>query len=322
MTSSHVKVAIIGGGPAGLTAAVYTSRALLDTTVISGQEIGGQLMLTTEVENFPGFPDGIMGPELMQKMQVQAERFGTKVLREKALAIETQTLPFTIQTETQVITADTIILAMGADHRHLGFPSEEKLRGHGVSYCATCDGFFFRGKDIAVVGGGDSAMEEALFLTKFANKVYVIHRRDTLRASAIMQEKAKANPKIELVLNSEVKEIMGDTVVTGLKLYDNATDKETTLSLQGVFVAIGMVPNTAWLAGKIAITPQGYIETKENYHTSVEGIFVAGDVHDHRYRQAVTAAGFGCAAALEAERYLAQKAHLMSQNRQLMEGHV
>ncbi len=299
-----MRVAIIGSGPAGWTAAIYTSRALLDTVVIAGQSAGGQLMTTTDVENFPGFPNGIQGPELMQLMRKQAERFGTKVIAENAVKIDVQTKPFAVHTATQEITADAIILAMGADHRHLGLPSEERLQGHGVSYCATCDGFFFRGKDIAVVGGGDSAMEEAIFLTKFATKVTIVHRRSEFRASKIMLEKAKANPKIEFVVDSDVVEVVGDTSVTGLKLKNNQTSAESELPVQGVFVAIGLVPNSQFIAGQIEVDERGYIVNRGDYQTSVPGVFVAGDVHDHKYRQAVTAAGCGCAAALEAERYL------------------
>lgn len=302
--SLNADVVIIGSGPAGLTAAIYCSRGLLNTVVIGGREFGGQLMWTTEVENFPGFPDGIMGPDLMKNMRLQAERFGSNILEENALSIEKMDNGFTITSENHSIQARSIILAMGANHKHLGLDSEERLGGHGVSYCATCDGFFFRGKDIVVVGGGDSAMEEATFLTKFANKVYLVHRRPELRASKIMQEKAKADPKIELVLNKEVKEIKGDTVVESVVLTDASTKEEMTLPVQGVFIAVGLEPNTAFLHGTIDVDSHGYIQTHGDYKTSVEGIFVAGDVHDHKYRQAITAAGFGCAAALEAERYL------------------
>ncbi len=300
----NTKVAILGSGPAGLTAAIYTSRALLDTVIIGGQEVGGQLMQTTDVENFPGFPDGIQGPELMDRMIKQAERFGAKLIKEKAVEINVAAQPFVIKTATQTITAESVILAMGADHKHLGLESEERLKGKGVSYCATCDGFFFKGKDIAVIGGGDSAMEEATFLTKFANKVYIIHRREQFRASQIMLQKAKANPKIEFVFNTEVREVLGDQKVDGLKLYNNQTQQESTLPVQGVFVAVGLVPNTEFIIGTVELDERGYIVTSKDYETSVPGLFVAGDVHDHEYRQAVTAAGFGCAAALKAERYL------------------
>ncbi len=303
----HKKVAIIGSGPAGLTAAIYTSRAMLDTVVIGGRAFGGQLMQTTEVENFPGFTQGIMGPELMQNMRLQAERFNTTLLEENVVSLDTSKQPFTLRSENQTITADAVILAMGADHQHLGLPSEERLSGHGVSYCATCDGFFFRGKDVAVIGGGDSAMEEALFLTKFAAKVFIIHRRDEFRASKIMVEKARSNPKIQFMFNTTVTDVLGDAKVTGVKLQDTQTKKESELPLSGVFVAVGLVPNSKFLAGTIDVDPRGYIVTHGDYKTSVEGVFVAGDVHDHKYRQAITAAGFGCAAALEAERYLSRE---------------
>ncbi len=300
----HTHVAIIGSGPAGLTAAIYSARALLEPVVITGRESGGQLMLTTDVENYPGFPEGIMGPDLMQKMRDQAARFQTTFITENALSVDTTARPFHIQTESQEITADTVILAMGSSPKHLGLASEEQFRGHGVSYCATCDGFFFRGKDIAVVGGGDTAMEEATFLTRFASKVYVIHRRDELRASKIMQAKAKANPKIEFILSSEVKEIVGNSAVSGIKLWNNHLNQERELAVQGVFVAIGHDPNSQIVQGKVNTTSQGYVINEGDYKTSVPGLFVAGDVHDHKYRQAVTAAGAGCGAALEAERYL------------------
>lgn len=303
----HTQVAIIGSGPAGLTAAIYASRALLQPVVIGGREFGGQLMTTTEVENFPGFPDGIMGPELMQRLRAQAERFGATMLEENAQSITVNTQPFTIQAESQEITADAVIFATGASTKWLGLPSETKLRGHGVSSCATCDGFFFRGKAIAVVGGGDSAMEEATFLTRFASKVYLIHRRDEFRASKIMVEKAKADPKIELVLNSEVKEILGENNVTGIRLMNVATKEEQDLALSGVFIAIGHQPNTTLVKGAVELDDQGYVKVKERSRTSLSGIFVAGDVHDHHYRQAITAAGWGCAAALEVERYLAAR---------------
>lgn len=300
----HSDVAIIGSGPAGLTGAIYTSRALLTTTVIGGREYGGQLMQTTEVENFPGFTEGIQGPELMHRMSEQAIRFGTTIVKENVTSLDVTARPFRIKTDSHELTADAVILAMGASHRKLGLPSEERLSGHGVSYCATCDGFFFRGKTIAVIGGGDSAMEEATFLTKFAAKVYVIHRRDEFRASKIMVEKARANEKIEFVFNSVVKEILGDKNVAGIRICDTDTQEERDIDVQGVFIAIGHVPNTDFIAGTVELDPRGYIMTRGDYKTSVPGVFVAGDVHDHKYRQAITAAGFGCAAALETERFL------------------
>jgi len=300
----HTKVAIIGSGPAGLTAAIYAGRALLEPIIIAGQEFGGQLMTTTEVENFPGFPEGIQGPELMQRMRQQTERFGTHFIDENATSITVAAQPFQIMTDTQTITADSIILATGSSPRWLGLESETRLRGHGVSSCATCDGFFFRGKDIAVIGGGDSAMEEAMFLTKFANKVSVIHRRDQLRASKIMQEKAKANPKIEFMLHSDVNEILGDSKVSGIRITNSKTQAEVTLPVEGVFVAIGHIPNSAIVESQIEVDAKGYVVIHGDSKTSVHGVFVAGDLHDHKYRQAITAAGAGCAAALEVERYL------------------
>lgn len=303
----HVQVAIVGAGPAGLTAAIYSSRALLKTAVFTGLKPGGQLMDTTEVENYPGFPEGIMGPELMQKMQEQAKRFGAEYIPDDVVSISTEA-PFTVATANQTVTADTVIIATGSSPKYLGIASEQQFSGRGVSYCATCDGFFFRDKDIVVVGGGDTAMEEATFLTRFAKKVYVVHRRDELRASKIMQEKAKSDPKIEFVWNSAIEEIVGDNVVSSVKLKDTVTGEASELSVQGVFVAIGHTPNSQFIDGTITTDTNGYVVIDEHYNSSVPGIFVAGDIHDHRYRQAITAAGAGCAAALEAERYLALKA--------------
>ncbi len=303
----HVQVAIVGSGPAGLTAAIYASRALLTTAIFTGLKPGGQLMDTTEVENYPGFPEGIMGPELMEKMQAQAKRFGAEFIAEDVVSVSTEA-PFTLTTSTQEVTVDTVIIATGSSPKYLGLESEQKFSGRGVSYCATCDGFFFRDKEIAVVGGGDTAMEEATFLTRFAKKVYVIHRRDELRASKIMQEKAKADPKIEFVWNSAIEEIIGDKVVSSVKLKNTVNGEESNLDVQGVFVAIGHDPNSKFIAGTIDTDPNGYVMIDDHYRSSVEGIFVAGDIHDHHYRQAVTAAGAGCAASLEAERYLALKA--------------
>lgn len=307
---NHVDVAIIGSGPAGLTAGIYTSRALLKTVLIGGREYGGQLMQTTDVENFPGFPEGIQGPELMARMSDQATRFGVTIIKENVTSLESSSRPFRIKTDTQELTTDAVILAMGANHSKLEVPNEDRLSGHGVSYCATCDGFFFRGKEISVVGGGDSAMEEATFLTKFASKVYIVHRRNEFRASKIMVEKAKSNPKIEFILNVQVKEIIGEKTVSALRLVNSTTGEERDLALQGVFVAIGNTPNTNFLAGQIELDPRGYIVNQGEFKTSIEGVFVAGDVHDHKYRQAITAAGFGCAAALETERFLAHERQL------------
>ena len=306
----HADVAIIGSGPAGLTAAIYTGRALLNTVVVAGREPGGQLMTTTEVENFPGFPEGIQGPELMQRMREQAVRFKSLFIEENAISISVDAQPFTITTETQSFTADAVILATGSAPKWLSLASEQKLRGRGVSSCATCDGFFFRGKDIAVIGGGDSAMEEATFLSRFASKVYVVHRRDVLRASKIMQEKAKADPKIGFIFNAEVKEVLGTDKVEGLLLQNNQTNEEHVLKAEGVFVAIGHEPNSKFIQGAIELDEKGYVVTHEGSKTSVSGVFVAGDVYDHKYRQAITAAGAGCAAALEAERYLAVRSHV------------
>ncbi len=300
----HHKVVIIGAGPAGLTSAIYAGRALLEPLVIGGRELGGQLMWTTDVDNYPGFPEGIMGPELMENMKKQAERFDTTIVAENVTAVDVTAKPFKVAYESGEVTADSVILAMGADHKHLGLESEERLRGKGVSYCATCDGFFFRGKDIAVIGGGDTAMEEATFLTKFANKVYVVHRNENFRASEIMLEEAKANPKIEFIVNSEVKEVLGETSVTGLRLLNNQTNQESRLDVGGMFVAVGLKPNSEIVDGKIELDEKRYIVAKDHVTTSVPGLFVAGDVHDHKYRQAITAAGLGCMAAIEAERYL------------------
>ena len=305
--SPHRNVVIIGSGPAGLTAALYAARANLKPLLIEGLEAGGQLMLTTMVENFPGFRDGIMGPELMADMRAQAERFGTEIIQGNVSKIEVNRCPIKIEVSDHIVYAESLIIATGASARLLGLPSERALLGHGVSTCATCDGFFFRGKPIAVVGGGDSAMEEAIFLTKFASKVTVVHRRDTLRASKIMQEKAFANPKIEFAWNSEVEDILdvnerrghGDgACATAL------TGERTELPVEGVFVAIGHTPNTSLFKGQLEMDANGYIVTHHGTRTSIPGVFAAGDVQDHIYRQAITAAGTGCMAAIDAEHYL------------------
>ena len=302
----HRNLVILGSGPAGLTAALYAARANLKPLLIEGVEAGGQLMLTTMVENFPGFRDGIMGPELMADMRAQAERFGTEIVQGNVSKIEVNRCPIKIEVSDQIVYAESLIIATGASARLLGLPSERTLLGHGVSTCATCDGFFFRGKPIAVVGGGDSAMEEAIFLTKFASKVTVVHRRDTLRASKIMQEKAFANPKIEFAWNSEVEDILDVSkgVVTAIVLRDVVTGARTELPVEGVFVAIGHTPNTSLFKGQLDLDENGYIVTHHGTRTSIAGIFAAGDVQDHVYRQAVTAAGTGCMAAIDAERYL------------------
>jgi thioredoxin reductase (NADPH) len=298
-------VIIIGSGPAGLTAAVYTARANLSPLLIEGWQSGGQLTTTTEVENYPGFAKGIMGPELMKDMRAQAERFGTELLTGDVSAVDFKNHPFSLAVDgEQTLHAKTIIIATGASAIQIGLPNEKRLTGHGVSTCATCDGFFFRGKELVVVGGGDSAMEEANFLTKFATKVSVVHRRDKLRASKIMQDRAMKNEKIAFVWNSVVEDILGSEIVTGVRLKNVVTGKATDLSCAGVFVAIGHRPNTALFAGQIKMDEKGYIQTHNGTATNVPGVFAAGDVQDSHYRQAVTAAGTGCMAAIDAERFL------------------
>jgi len=308
MDTNKYDVIVVGGGPAGLTAAIYTSRAFLKTLVIAGNPPGGQLTETTEVENFPGFVDGIQGPELVATMRKQAEKFNSEFIDENVTSItETQDKTFLVNTETgSTHTARTVIIATGASAKWLGLESEQRLRGKGVSACATCDGFFFRNKEIAVIGGGDASMEEAEFLTKFASKVYLVTRSapDGMRASKIMQQRAKDNPKIQFVFNSQVKEVLGTDFVTGLRLINNVTNTESTLEVQGLFVAIGHSPNTAFLNGLVEVDVKGYVKVTEHTKSSNEGIFVAGDVADHRYRQAITAAGLGCMAALDVEKYL------------------
>jgi len=300
-------VTIIGSGPAGLTAAVYSARANLKPLVIEGLEAGGQLMLTTAVENFPGFADGIMGPDLMAAMRTQAERFGAEIVRGHVSAVDLSARPFKITMGDETIETQTLIIATGASAKMLGLPSERALMGHGVSTCATCDGFFFRGKPIAVIGGGDSALEEATFLTRFASHVTIVHRRDTLRASKIMQDKAMANPKITFEWNSDVVEVVdvGAGAVSGLVIKNNVTGVQKTLPVEGVFVAIGHTPNTSLFKGQLDMDETGYLKTHDGSRTSVEGVFACGDVQDHVYRQAITAAGSGCMASLDAERYLA-----------------
>jgi thioredoxin reductase (NADPH) len=301
------EVVIIGSGPAGLTAALYSARANLKPLLIEGLEAGGQLMLTTMVENWPGFRDGIMGPDLMTEMRVQAERFGTEVIQGNVASVDLRQRPFTLKLQDgRNITTAALIIATGASARWLDIGSDRKLSGHGVSTCATCDGYFFRGKPIAVVGGGDSAMEEAIYLTKFASKVTVIHRRDTLRASKIMQDKAFANPKIEFVWDSEVVDVhdLAKGEVTAVVVQNLKTGAKSEVAVDGVFIAIGHTPNTALFKGQIDLDPTGYIVTHGGTRTNVPGVFAAGDVQDHVYRQAVTAAGSGCMAAIDAERYL------------------
>jgi len=301
------KVIVIGSGPAGLTAALYTARANLKPLLIEGLEAGGQLMLTTMVENWPGYRDGIMGPDLMAEMRAQAERFGAEFLQGNVTRVDLQRRPITITLEQgPPLTADSLIIATGASARWLDIGSDRKLSGHGVSTCATCDGYFFRGRPIAVVGGGDSAMEEANYLTRFASKVTVIHRRDSLRASKIMQDKAFANSKIEFVWDSEIAEVkdVDKGEVTGIVIRNLKTGKLSDLPLDGVFIAIGHTPNTELFKGQLELDDTGYIVTREGTRTNVPGVFAAGDVQDHVYRQAVTAAGSGCMAAIDAERYL------------------
>ncbi|MCS7140613.1 MAG: thioredoxin-disulfide reductase [Candidatus Nitrosocaldus sp.] len=302
-------VIILGSGPAGLTAAIYTARAKLDTLVVSGDLPGGQLMNTGTVENFPGFPHGIFGPELMMNMRAQAERFGATILDDIATSVEFTHNPFVINTVDKRLEADAVIIATGASPRKLGLKSEERFAGKGVSYCATCDGPFFKGEDIVVVGGGDSAVEEALFLTKFANRVQIVHRRDRLRASKILQERAFTNPKVSFVWNSVVEDILGDRKVNAVLIRDITNDKRYELKCGGIFIAIGHEPNTRIFKGQIDMDEHGYIKVRDHTKTNVDGVFVAGDVHDPVYRQAVTAAGFGCMAALDVERYLAEKYH-------------
>jgi thioredoxin reductase (NADPH) len=299
------RVVIIGSGPAGLTAAIYAARAGLEPLMVEGMERGGQLMITTDVENYPGFPDGIMGPDLMEQMRKQAERFGTRIISSNVTEVDLAERPFTVRVGSDEYRAETIIISTGASARWLGVTGEDKLRGFGVSACATCDGFFFRDKELVVVGGGDSAMEEALFLTKFASKVTVVHRRDAFRASTIMAQRVLDHPKIVVIWNSVVDEVVGDTVVTGVVLRDVETDETTDFTTDGVFVAIGHTPNTGVFAGQLDLDPAGYLLTEPGTtRTSVEGVFAAGDVTDKVYRQAVTAAGMGCQAALDAERFL------------------
>jgi thioredoxin reductase (NADPH) len=295
---------IIGSGPAGLTAAIYGGRANLKPVLFAGTAWGGQLMQTTEVENYPGFVDGILGPELMQNFRKQAERFGTEIIDQDVVRVDFSSQPFTVASEGHTARSRAVIIATGASTRWLGLPSESKLRGHGVSSCATCDGFFFRNQDIAVIGGGDTAMEEALYLTKFGRSVTVIHRSETLRASKIQVDRVKQNPKISFLLNTVAQEFLGDTKLTGIRIKDVKTGSEEVRAFGGAFVAIGFDPNTGLFKGQLELDARGYIVPRENSQTSAPGVFVSGDVHDHRYRQAVTAAGSGCRALLDAEQYL------------------
>lgn len=297
-------VIILGSGPAGLTAALYAARANLKPLVVEGFEPGGQLTLTTSVENFPGFPDGILGPELMEQMKAQAAKFGAEFVSGDATAADLGEKPFKVHVEDKSFEAHALIVATGASARWLGLDNEKRLVGRGVSSCATCDGAFFRDQELAVVGGGDTAMEEALFLTRFASKVSIIHRRDELRASKVMQDRAFQNPKIEFIWNSVVEDIIGEHSVEGVRLKNVRSGEETVLNCGGVFVAIGHTPNTSIFKGQLNMDETGYIEVTQHTLSSVEGVFVAGDVHDLRYRQAITAAGSGCMAAIDAERWL------------------
>lgn len=301
----QTKVLILGSGPAALTAAIYAARADLKPVVIAGPEPGGQLMWTTEVENFPGFPKGIVGPELMTSMKEQAIRFGTTYLEETASAVDLSVTPYTITTEQGTHAATTIIIATGASARWLGLPNEQRLRGKGVSACATCDGFFFRGKEIVVIGGGDSAMEEATFLTKFATKVTVLVRKDKLRASKAMVHRAEMDPKISFRFNTDVLDVLGGETISGLRIKNNATGVEEDFPTQGMFLAIGHKPNTEIFGTQLETVGPGYLKVSDQVSSPKPGVFIAGDVADWRYRQAVTAAGWGCMAALEAEKYLA-----------------
>jgi thioredoxin reductase (NADPH) len=299
-------VIIVGSGPAGLTAAIYTTRANLKTLIIAGVKWGGQLQLTSLVENFPGFPEGIQGPELMTNIRKQAEHHGAEIVDIDFTSGDFTNRPFRITAGDKTYEAKAVIIASGADARWLGVPGEEEKIGRGVSSCATCDAAFFREKNVIVVGGGDSAMEEALVLAKVANKVTLVHRRDEFRASEIMQERVRENPKIETVFNTQVTEVMGGIKVEGVKILNVQTNETAEMPIDGVFVAIGHIPNTKAFQG-IELDAQGYIKVRDHFHTNIEGVFVAGDVHDRQYRQAVTAAGFGSAAALEAERWLVKQ---------------
>ena len=301
---NHSHVVIVGSGPAGLTAAIYAARANLNPIVIGGYTPGGQLMITSDVENYPGFPDGIQGPELMQKFREQAERFGARLIDSDIEQVDFSGRPFRLWAEGVEYTGDSVIVATGASALWLGLDNETRLRGRGVSACATCDGFFFRGKKVAVVGGGDTALEEASFLTRFANEVVMLHRRDKFRGSKIMQQRAIDNPKISIRWNTEVADVLGSEKVEGLRLRDTSTGEEADESMEGLFVAIGYKPNTDVFRDWLDVDGKGYLVVTDETRTKVDGVFVAGDVHDHRYRQAVTAAADGCKAAIDAERWL------------------
>lgn len=302
-------VVIIGSGPAGYTAGIYTSRAKLKTRIVSGTLPGGQLMTTSEVENYPGFPNGIFGPELMMNMRQQAERFGTCIVDDEVIRVDFNKRPFEVTSHSETCEAHSVIICTGASPRKLGIPSEEQFAGRGVSYCATCDGPFFKGEDIVVVGGGDTALEEATFLTKFGKSVRLVHRRASLRASKILQQKAFENPKIEFLWNRVISTIEGDRKVGAVTVKDVENGLEQRLPAGGIFVAIGHEPNTAIYKGQIELDNKGYIILKNHTATNIEGVFAAGDVHDFRYRQAITAGGFGCMAALDVEKWLTERKH-------------
>ena len=300
------EVIIIGSGPAGYTAGVYTSRAKLNTLLISGSLPGGQLMTTSEVENYPGFPNGIFGPELMMNMRQQAERFGAKLLDDEVVEVDFKRRPFGIKTHGQEFRSESVVICTGASPRKLGLRAEQEFAGKGISYCATCDGPFFKGEDIAVVGGGDTAIEEATFLTKFGKSVKIIHRKDFLRASKILQEKAFENPKIDFVWDHVVSDISGNKKIANISIRNLRTGEERKVPVGGLFVAIGHEPNTSIFKGQLELDDKGYIVLTKNTRTSVDGVFAAGDVHDYRYRQAITAGGFGCMAALDVEKWLVE----------------
>jgi thioredoxin reductase (NADPH) len=302
-------VIIVGSGPAGYTAGIYTSRARLKTLLVTGTLPGGQLMTTSEVENYPGFPNGIFGPELMMNMRQQAERFGTIAVDDEVIQVDFKQRPFKITTSSEVFESKAVIICTGASPRKLGIKGEQTFAGRGVSYCATCDGPFFKGEDIVVVGGGDTALEEATFLSKFGKSIKIVHRRDSLRASKILQDKAFENPKIEFLWNSVVSDIVGDKKITSIVVRDVYNGKEQKIQAGGLFVAIGHDPNTGIFTGQLELDDKGYISLKNNSLTSVEGVFAAGDVHDYRYRQAITAGGFGCMAALDVEKWLTERKH-------------
>lgn len=298
---------IIGSGPAGYTAAIYAARGSHKVLMLQGYQTGGQLMLTSEVENYPGYEEGIMGPEMMEKFEMQARRFGTEMIQEDVIDVDFSQRPFIVKTDNETYQARAIIISTGASAKWLGLASEKRLQGRGVSACATCDGFFFKNKEIVVVGGGDTAMEEATFLARFASKVTLIHRRENLRASKIMQERAQANPKISFIWNTAIEEVLGDDAVTGLRLRNLKTDEVSEYPTQGLFLAIGHQPNTSLFKGKIEMDGVGYIVPVEHTMTNIPGVFAGGDVTDHRYRQAITAAGDGCKTAIDAERWLAEQ---------------